>query len=127
MSLVRFDQGGVSWSRASQPGRLSTAATAAVVNPDNEVFLSAISVWEISIKRALGRLSFPLERLDALLTEMGIEMLDITSGHGIAAGGLPRHHDDPFGRALVAQAQIEGMTLVSAGQAIARYGIPVIA
>ncbi|MBY6262618.1 type II toxin-antitoxin system VapC family toxin [Azospirillum sp. 412522] len=112
---------------ASQPERLSAAAAAAVVNPDNEVFLSAVSVWEISIKRALGRLSFPLERLDALLAEMGIETLDMTAGHGIAAGDLPRHHDDPFDRALVAQARIEGMTLVSADQAVARYGVPVIA
>lgn len=112
---------------SSQPERLSPAAAAAVVDPDNEVFLSAISVWEISIKRALGRLPFPLERLDALLTEMGIEMLDLSAAHGIAAGGLPRHHDDPFDRALVAQSQIEGMTLVSADQAVARYGVPVIA
>lgn len=112
---------------ASGPERLSPAATAAVVDPDNDVFMSAVSIWEISIKRVLGRLRFPLERLDALLAEMGVEVLDLTAAHGIAAGGLPRHHDDPFHRALVAQARTEGMTLVSADQAVARYDVPVIA
>ncbi len=109
-----------------EPERLSPAAAAAVVHPGNDVFLSAVSVWEIAIKRALGRLSFPLERLDAVLAEMGVEVLDLTAAHGIAAGGLPRHHDDPFDRALVAQARIEGMTLVSADQAVARYDVPVL-
>nr|WP_282188956.1 type II toxin-antitoxin system VapC family toxin [Azospirillum aestuarii] len=111
---------------AGEPERLSPAAAAAVVDPDNGVFVSAVSVWEISIKRALGRLTFPLERLDALLAEMGVEVLGLTAAHAIAAGELPRHHDDPFDQALVAQARIEGMTLVSADRNIARYGVPVI-
>ncbi len=112
---------------AGEPERLSPAAAAAVVNPDNAVFVSAVSLWEIAVKRALGRLSFPLERLDALLAEMGVEVLDLTAAHAVAAGGLPRHHDDPFDRALVAQARVEGMSLVSADPAVARYDVPVIA
>lgn len=110
------------------PERLfpTAAAAAAVVDPGNEVFVSAVSAWEIATKRALGRLRFPLERWDTLLTEMGVDVLNLTPGHAIAAGDLPRHHDDPFDRALVAQARVEGMTLVSADPAVARYGVPVI-
>ncbi|PWC44927.1 type II toxin-antitoxin system VapC family toxin [Azospirillum sp. TSO22-1] len=106
-----------------EPERLSPAVAAAVVDPDNDVYLSAVSVWEIAIKRALGRLPFPLERLDALLAEMGVEILDLTAAHAIAAGGLPRHHDDPFDRALIGQAKVEGMTLVSVDQAMTRYDV----
>ena len=111
---------------AGEPERLSPSAAAALVDPANEVFVSAVSVWEIAIKRALGRLMFPLERLDALLAEMVVEVLDLTAAHAVAAGSLPRHHDDPFDRALVAQARTEGMTLVSVDQAVARYDVPVL-
>ena len=111
---------------AAEPERLPPAVAAAVIDPGNEVFVSAVSVWEIAIKRALGRLPFPLDRLDALLAEMGIEVLDLTAAHAIAAGGLPRHHDDPFDRALVAQARVEGMTLVSADANIVRYDVAVL-
>lgn len=106
-----------------EPERLSPAVAAAVVNPDNDVYLSAVSVWEIAIKRALGRLRFPLERLDALLAEMGVEILDLTAAHAIATGDLPRHHDDPFDRALIGQAKVEGLTLVSVDQAMVRYDL----
>lgn len=71
------------------PERLSPAAAAAVVDPGNEVFVSAVSAWEIAIKRALGRLRFPLERWDTLLTQMGVDVLNLTPGHAIAAGDLP--------------------------------------
>jgi PIN domain nuclease of toxin-antitoxin system len=111
---------------AGEPERLSPAVAAAVVDPDNDVFVSAVSVWEIAIKRALGRLPFPLERLDVLLAEMGVEILDLTAAHAIAAGDLPRLHDDPFDRALVAQAKVEGMTLISADHAVARYDVPLM-
>ncbi len=111
---------------AGAPERLSPAASTAVVDSDNGVFVSAVSVWEISITRTLGRLSFPLERLDVLLAEMGVEVLSLTAAQAIAARELPRHHDDPFDRALVAQARIEGMALVSTDRNIARYGVPVI-
>lgn len=109
-----------------EPERLPAAAAAAVVDPDNDVYLSAVSVWEIAIKRALGRLPFPLERLDAVLAEMGVDILDLGAAHAVVAGELPRHHDDPFDRALVAQAKVEGLTLVSVDQMVARYGVPVM-
>lgn len=110
-----------------EPERLPPTVAAAVVDPDNDVYLSAVSVWEIAIKRALGRLPFPLERLDTLLTEMGVEILDLSAAHGVTAGDLPRHHDDPFDRALVGQTKVEGLTLVSVDAAMARYGVALLA
>jgi PIN domain nuclease of toxin-antitoxin system len=91
--------------------------------PANTVFVSAASVWEIAIKRALGRLDFPLEELDAVLTRAGFAHLLIDAGHAIAAGGLPRHHADPFDRMLVAQSRAEDLTLVSEDAAIAAYDV----
>jgi len=105
------------------PDRLPSVVAKAIVDPDNDVFLSAISVWEIAIKRALGRLDFPLERLDETLTETGFEVLDFTAHHAVAAGALPRHHDDPFDRALIAQAVTDGLVLASVDRNMPRYGL----
>lgn len=90
------------------------------------VFVSAATVWEIEIKRALGRLRAP-EDLLGLIDESGFERLAITLEHAREAGRLPPLHADPFDRMLVAQARMEGMTLASADQAMARYGLPILA
>lgn len=90
------------------------------------MFVSAASAWEISIKTALGRLSFPLDRFDDVLARMGVEPLPIGVAHAIAAGRLPRHHDDPFDRMLVAQAQLEGIVVVTEDAAIARYDVAIL-
>jgi len=111
---------------AAQPERLSSAARAAVEAPGNTVFVSAVTAWEIAIKQALGRLHFPLERWDEVIDGMKLEVLDLTSTRAIAAGLLPRHHDDPFDRALIAQAQVERLTLVSTDHAVTRYDIAVL-
>jgi PIN domain nuclease of toxin-antitoxin system len=107
----------------SDPGRIAAHMRQAVTAPENTVFVSAVSVWEIAIKRALGRLDFPLEELDAVLARAGFEHLPIDAGHAIAAGGLPRHHADPFDRMLVAQSRTEGLTLVSEDAAITAYDV----
>jgi PIN domain nuclease of toxin-antitoxin system len=90
------------------------------------VSVSAVTAWEIAIKHALGRLKFPIDRFDDVMQRMGFEALPILPAHAIAAGGLPRHHDDPFDRMLIAQARIEGLTLVSVDAAVARYDVPVL-
>jgi PIN domain nuclease of toxin-antitoxin system len=87
------------------------------------VLVSAASAWEIAIKAALGRLAFPLDRLEGVLAQMGVMPLPITLAHAVAAGGLPRHHDDPFDRMLVAQARLEGLVLVTEDAALARYDV----
>jgi PIN domain nuclease of toxin-antitoxin system len=112
------------WS-VSAPARLAPQVHAAVAAPDNRIFVSAVTAWEIAIKHALGRLKFPLDRFDEIMQRMGLDGLPILAVHAIAAGGLPRHHDDPFDRMLIAQAQIEGLALVSSDQALARYDVPI--
>ena len=107
----------------SEPGRLRTDLREAIVAPVNTVLVSAATAWEIAIKQALGRLTFPLERFDAVLDTAGFSHLPITAAHGVAAGGLPRHHADPFDRMLIAQAQAENLKLVSNESVFDRYGV----
>lgn len=105
------------------PQRLPPVVREAVCASANDLLVSAASVWEMGIKCALGRLDFPLERTDALLREAGIEPLAISIEHAVAAAGLPRHHDDPFDRMLVAQAQVEGLALVTEDAMMRRYDV----
>lgn len=88
------------------------------------VYVSAATVWEIEIKRALGRLAAP----DDLLTTVdrsGFKRLPITFEHASEAGRLPLLHHDPFDRILIAQARLEGMTLATSDEALKRYEVPV--
>jgi PIN domain nuclease of toxin-antitoxin system len=106
---------------------LSPRARKAIAGPKSEIFVSAASIWEISIKLALGKLEFPLARMSEILEEAGFTPLRIEIAHAILAGALPRHHDDPFDRMLIAQARIEGLTLVTADAVFERYEVPVLA
>ena len=110
------------WS-VSDPSRLDEQTRAAVGAPENQVLVSAVTAWEIAIKHALGRLKFPVDRFGDVMQRMGFDVLPILPIHAITAGGLPRHHDDPFDRMLVAQARVEGLTLVSRDLAVARYDV----
>ena len=107
----------------SDPARLSAALRDEIVAPHNQVSVSTVAAWEIAIKRAQGKLTFPVEKFEATMRDMGYDILPILPVHAIAAGGLPRHHGDPFDRMLIAQAQLENMTLVSRDRAFAQYGI----
>jgi PIN domain nuclease of toxin-antitoxin system len=80
----------------------------------------------MAIKQALGKLEVP-DDLDAVLESGGFTSLPITIAHALVAGALPRHHDDPFDRMLVAQALAEGLTVVTADARFATYGVAVIA
>jgi PIN domain nuclease of toxin-antitoxin system len=107
----------------TEPGCLREGVREAVIAPANTVFVSAATAWEIAIKVALGRLRFPLDRFEAVLADAGLDHLPITAAHGIAAGGLPHHHADPFDRMLVAQAQLEDLVLVSEDRAFPPYAV----
>lgn len=96
-----------------------------MLNGAAELYLSAASVWEISIKRSLGKLKAPDELIETA-RQAGCRPLTITWAHADAAGALPAHHADPFDRLLIAQAQIEAMTLVTADRAFASYGVRVV-
>jgi PIN domain nuclease of toxin-antitoxin system len=105
--------------------RLGTSARAAIADPDNEVFVSSATAWEISVKRASGKLVAPFDIASALERNYFIE-LPIEVSHAITAGELPRHHKDPFDRMLVAQAQVEDLTLVTSDTDIAQYGVKLL-
>lgn len=100
-------------------------ARQAISDGANDVFVSAASVWEASIKRALGKLNAP-QNLTAVVEREGFTPLPVTLFHAEQAGLLPPHHRDPFDRMLVAQAQAEGLAIVTGDRNIPRYGVRVI-
>jgi PIN domain nuclease of toxin-antitoxin system len=100
---------------AGQPERLSKQARRLLSDPGNELLFSAASLWEIAIKRNLGRADFKVEPrlLRRGLLDNGYRELAITSAHVLELDALPAHHKDPFDRILVAQALSEGITLLT--------------
>lgn len=104
---------------------LGESARNLIREPRNSVYVSAVSLWEISIKRSLGKLRAPLG-MNGLIEEEGFLPLAITLFHGEQAGELPALHRDPFDRMLVAQAQAEGLEIVTADRQLARYGVRTI-
>lgn len=105
--------------------RLRPKAAAAIASPDSDVWVSAATVWEISIKAALGKLDAPYD-VDAQLTRHGFDVLPIGLAHALAVRSLPPHHTDPFDRMLVAQAQVEDLTVVTRDANIRRYAVRVL-
>ncbi len=106
----------------SDVSRLTGNAYAAIADPHNDIFVSAITAWEITVKRAKGHLSAP-DNLSNVIEEKGFTHLPLTFFHAEQAGLLPMHHRDPFDRLLIAQAQAEGLILVTRDRHIRRYGI----
>lgn len=100
--------------------RLPESERQAIRDGRNDVFLSAASVWEMAIKRTLGRLRVP-EPASAVVTRLGIASLPVSFEHAEATVVLPLLHRDPFDRLLVAQATIEGLTIVTRDPAIRSY------
>ena len=93
---------------------------------DADIVLSPVSLWEITLKQAIGKLGGPAD-LAERVRDMGFRELPVTHAHAIAAGRLPPHHRDPFDRMLVAQARLEGLTIVTGDARFARYEVPVLA
>jgi PIN domain nuclease of toxin-antitoxin system len=112
---------------AGEPDRLSAAARELLLDPQNELLFSAASLWEIAIKRTLGREDFRVEPrvLRRGLLDNGYVELPITSQHAVSIDGLPPVHKDPFDRLLVAQALVEGVTLVTSDTRLLQYPAPV--
>lgn len=108
------------------PARLSPQARAAIGEPGNLVFVSAAVAWEMSIKHAAGKLRCP-DDLESVMAQNSFRPLAVSIRHALDAGALPVHHSDPFDRLLVAQAQAEGLTLVTRDPAMPAYGIAVLA
>lgn len=109
------------WWLADDP-RLREGARAAIADPDAAVHVSAASVWEIAIKIELGKLELDGDPV-AEIARNGFLELAMTARHALAAGSLPRHHDDPFDRMLIAQARTEDLTLVTRDAAFRAYNV----
>ena len=109
------------------PERLPVQARVLIEHPETEPIVSAASLWEIAIKSGLGRTDFSVDPrlLRRGLRENGYAELDVTGTHATAVDLLPPIHKDPFDRILVAQAQIEGLTLLTTDEVVARYPGPI--
>jgi len=108
-----------------QSDRLSAATLDRLIDPMNRVMVSAAAIWEAVIKAGLGKLTLPPSFLDELARDR-IEVLDITARHALAVAELPAIHQDPFDRIQIAQARVEGLTLVTRDAQVMRYGIDVL-
>ena len=107
----------------SDDRKLATSGRQIIANPNNDVFVSSASVWEISIKTALGRIDVELDDLEDAIARNGFRALPIGFRHAITAGRLPAVHRDPFDRMLVAQASVEELRIVSHDRVFERYGL----
>jgi PIN domain nuclease of toxin-antitoxin system len=110
------------WQGADK--RLGKAIVAAIAEAP-EVYVSAATAWEIGLKVALGKLRIP-EPIEDAVHEAGFRELPVTFEHTRAAIALPAHHKDPFDRMLIAQAQREGLTIVTHDEAILRYDVAIL-
>jgi len=109
----------------SDSEELGNKAREAIADPGQLVFVSAVSVWEITIKKALGKLDVPTELPEVLAGEPFLH-LDMTVEHAFKVGELPMHHRDPFDRLLIAQCLVDGLTLVTHDADISRYDVPIL-
>jgi PIN domain nuclease of toxin-antitoxin system len=112
---------------AGEPNRLSAKARSLIDSADNELLFSAASLWEVVIKRGLGRDDFQVDTrlLRRGLLDNGYGEVPIVSDHVVAIESLPPIHKDPFDRVLVAQATIEGITLLTTDSLVAQYPGPI--
>lgn len=111
------------------PGRLSEASRELVSDPDNELLLSAASAWEIAIKHALGKLPLPAPPavyVPSRMASSGTTGLPVHHAHALHVATMPRHHRDPFDRLLVAQAQTEGLTLMTVDAQLELYDVALV-
>jgi PIN domain nuclease of toxin-antitoxin system len=122
--ILLVDSHALLWALSDDPG-LRSQAREAIASPANEVLVSAAVVWELAIKRALGKLHTP-DDLVATIEATRFVSLPITLLDGEAAAALPRHHGDPFDRMLVAQAQRLGAVIVTRDPAFAAYDVEVL-
>ena len=109
----------------SDDARLSHTARAAISDGKNLVFVSAAAAWEIVIKSMLGKLDIP-SNLEAALADNRFEQLPITNPHFLAVANLSHIHNDPFDRLLIAQAMVEGLTLITGDEQIKKYDVSIM-
>ncbi len=114
---------------ASEEHKLSSPARRALRSPTNELYLSVVSIWEVVIKSAAGRLrlrSSPTSAVPEWQKVFGLRTLNINQAHALEIGNLPLHHHDPFDRMLVAQASVEDLVLITADETITKYQVRIL-
>jgi PIN domain nuclease of toxin-antitoxin system len=116
----------IMWA-AIAPDKLSTAAATALRDQSNQLFFSATTIWEVAIKKALNKKGFDTDArvLYRGLLDAGYTELPVTSEHAVAVSSLPPIHKDPFDRILIAQATVEGITLLTSDRQVAKYPGPI--
>jgi len=107
------------------PALLTSESRKAIRNGENSVYVSAAAVWEISIKKSLGKLQAP-DDIDVQIMKENFIPLPIAITHALAVGNLPPYHQDPFDRIQIVQAKLEKLTIVTRDKNIKRYDVPVI-
>jgi PIN domain nuclease of toxin-antitoxin system len=112
-----------------QPERISPDGRAVLADLSHQVFLSAVTSWEVAIKSAAGKLNLPEAPgtyVPRRMADQGLRPLPVSHQHALAVYGLPDHHRDPFDRLLIAQANLEDMTLVTADRMIKKYPVQLL-
>jgi PIN domain nuclease of toxin-antitoxin system len=115
---------------AGDPSVLAPKVRSTIEDSRNEIFVSAAVAWELTIKYALGKLQLPVEPatyFPSRLRNLGFKALPITHDHALGVGKLPRHHNDPFDRIMIAQAQLEGLVLITADESASKYAVHTLA
>lgn len=116
------------WMQAS-PEKLNDKARELLVDPANDLLLSAASSWEIAIKYALGKLPLPIPPASYVpdrLRSGGVTPLAVSHAHALAVAELPAHHRDPFDRLLITQAQLDDLTLLTADRTLDAYDVQIV-
>ena len=124
MQRILMDTCAFLWWISDDP-RLGEIARKVVANPATQVLVSAATPWEIGIKRQLGKLKAP-RNIENIIVECGFTPLAISCFHGENAAQLPPYHKDPFDRVMIAQAQAEGLQVLTADTQFVQYGVRVI-
>ncbi len=112
-----------------EPERIRRKALEEITDLSNEVFLSAVTSWEIAIKAGAGKLKLPEppgSYVPRRMADQGLRPLQVSHAHALAVFGLPAHHRDPFDRLLVAQANVEDLVLVTADRIIEEYPVEIL-
>ena len=116
------------WMLAA-PRRIRGRATAVIEDAGSQLLLSAVSSWEIAVKYTVGKLPLPEapdRYVPSRMRASGITGLEVSHAHALRVAALPRHHDDPFDRLLIAQAQLEDLTIITADPTFDRYDVVVM-